>query len=364
LDGPDANLLSAAIDPQNRFAFFTTWEGKLKQEPNQPEAYYRSVFLKSIRLSDFEQDRYVTVDQRNAGSPSSVVVDAQGRTVYLQTQKGGILKLDSADLKEQKSIGLQPGMLIVEGSISTGPGAAMDPQGKYLYVGGSLETGVDQLEGRWVASEIEGGTGPVAGVDGAALTGVYRVDLNGFKSAGFLPLLNDVHGLSQRMWIDPQGRYTYFGYSNSKHTVLSRIRLDSFTKDKILELSQVEGEELNGALDSNGAYGYFTLYSGKLVQVNLADMSIKSSVDLPNDFHGGPLLLDREYAYIGGYDGQIARMRLTDNTWIEPIVVQMPDSQSQYPRMAQSAVWAPDGKNAYWGFGQFEGKAVIAQVPT
>ncbi len=363
LDGPESLLTSTAMDPQGRFAYVTTWDGKSHLEPDQTDTYYHPAFLKSIRLSDFSENQRISFDRRIAGNPSSIVTDPEGKFIYLQTQQGQVVKIDASDFGKQTSIGLQPGFLVVEGSVTTGPGAVTDPQGKYLYVSGRAGTNTQEIGGRSFSSLIEGGTGPVEGADGVDFFGLYRIDLSEFKNAGFLPMLNDVQGLSLRMWMDPQGRFAYTAYSNPKHLVLARIRLQEFTLDKTIELSQTEGEDIDGALDSKGKYGYFTLSSGKLHQVDLADMTLKTSKDLPEGFRNGPVLLDKQYAYVGGEEGQIARMRLADATWVEPVSIELPETNGEYARVAQSATWDPSGRTAYWGFGQYEGKGQIVKTP-
>jgi hypothetical protein len=162
---------------------------------------------------------------------------------------------------------------------------------------------------------------------------IRKFNLNTFSTDSYLELgsvNSNMYGFAH----DYINGYLYAITLSGTNRIINKINLSNFTYSSNSVGLNYFGWQ-SGAIDTNNNIGYWA--AGNIVQkVNLSSLSIISTLTLPSDpicwayLNQCCIDLTNGYLYATGEDRCIARIRLSDFSYVDRIQLNYPDTYEQY----------------------------------
>jgi uncharacterized repeat protein (TIGR01451 family) len=314
-DSENADMLSAVIDHESRFAYFGI--GGILAAPR----------LYRIDLNDFSQTPEPLTPGSSDHTPSTAVIDRHGDFVYfgIDGDPGRVIRIDTEDFSIDSSLTLDSDNRTLISGVA-------DPIRDYAYFGTR--------------------TNPRR---------VVRINLADFELAGTIEL-NDGEGNLRSAVVDPDGEYAYFGTEDSPGRIV-KIRLENFEHIETITLEEDENDLRSAVIDSAGKYAYFgtNTVPGGLVKVDLDTftrldgLEFSDSLPMANRTYSAVIDPDDAFAYLGMSSGRLVKVDLENFERVATVAF-----FSTNPYLA--SVIDSSGEFAYFGSGAYQNDKSVSKV--
>ncbi len=246
----------------------------------------------------------------DSSNQADSAIDTVANMMYIGTADNGagrIIKYDLTTKTRVAGIDLQPYNMYF-GAYSL----AVDQPGGFLYVGtGNGKVLKVSLATFTIVAETQLSSGlasaVVDSVGGFAYFGdlsgnIHKVNLATFTEDPSSPMSGCGTGALYTGLIDTVGQKAYFVNDFSNPATVAKVDLATFTCDGSLTLDSGDAQIQSGVIDPAGAFAYFgtETFPGKIVKVDLANMTRVGSIAPGGGFSSGVIDATGAFAYFGG----------------------------------------------------------------